>query len=59
MKNPGKTYRILRSDEVLRYGDEYWCDVRRRWCDTHDAGYLARGLTYRRKRVRRRKTPSH
>jgi hypothetical protein len=43
----GKVYRRLRTNEILRKGDQFKCGVI--WCDTAAAGYCATSeLAYRR-----------
>jgi hypothetical protein len=46
--DPGNAYRRLMPSDVLRDGDEYWCNGE--WFPTGDAGYLAFELPYRRLR---------
>ena len=46
--DPGNAYRRLMPSDVLRDGDEYWCNGE--WFPTGDAGYLASELPYRRLR---------
>ena len=46
--DPGNAYRRLMPTDILREGDEYWCNGV--WYSTGDEGYDATGLPYRRRR---------